>query len=168
MYVSEPISYCIPVSLISLTPDAQLLRPSHPPPFSAAYHSSRPAAGPPRISLPNTNVSFPSPRQVLGDASHHFRPFIPHSEDHRPQFISNPLQTQPSPETRSIFGRDGSRRVASLQPGAQLATPPFYRGMSQTASCRVASLTVTSPTSPGTTTSRTARIQLVVLGTWEV
>ncbi|KAK6840282.1 DNA helicase-like protein [Apiospora arundinis] len=104
---------------------AQIPRPAHPLP--PAYHFGRSAAEAPRISLLNSNVSSPSPRRIVGDASLHFRPFLQHGDDNRSQFLSNPLQTQPSPGTQPIFGRDGSHRVASLQPGAQLVTPPFYR-----------------------------------------
>ncbi|KAK8084255.1 ATP-dependent DNA helicase [Apiospora hydei] len=97
------------------------------PPVPPEYHFGRPAAESPRISLPNVNVPSSGQRRVLGDASHHFRPFAHRSEDYTPPFISNPLHAQPSPSTRPIFGRDVSHRVASLQPGTQLATPPFYR-----------------------------------------
>ncbi|KAK8068678.1 P-loop containing nucleoside triphosphate hydrolase protein [Apiospora phragmitis] len=105
--------------------DLQILgQPSAPPP---EYHFGRPAAEPPRISLPNFNLSSSGQRRVLGDASHHFRPFVSRGDDYRPQFLGNPLQAQPSPNTQPIFERDGSHRVGSLQPGTQLATPPFYR-----------------------------------------
>ncbi|KAK8045604.1 meiotic helicase, partial [Apiospora rasikravindrae] len=115
--------------------DLQVLgRPSAPPP-PPEYHFGRPAADPPRISLPNVNAPSSGRRRVLGDASHHFRPFAPRSDDYRPPFLSNPLQAQPnpspSPSTRPIFERDVSHRVASLQPGTQLATPPFYRAPPQ-------------------------------------
>ncbi|KAK8131776.1 hypothetical protein PG984_008214 [Apiospora sp. TS-2023a] len=98
-------------------------RPSAPPP---EHYFGRPSAEPPRISFPNANVSSSGQRRVIGDASHHFRPFVARSDEYRPQFLSNPLQAQPSPSTQPIFRRDGSHRVSALQPGTQLATPPFY------------------------------------------
>lgn len=127
-----------------VSPDLQILgrRPSDPPP---EHHFGRPSAEPPRISFPNVNVSSSSNRRVIGDASHHFRPFVSHGDNYRPQFLSNPLQTQPSPSTQPIFGRDGSHRVASLQPSTQLATPPFYSGMSYESTVILASLTISKP-----------------------
>ncbi|KAK8018948.1 hypothetical protein PG991_008138 [Apiospora marii] len=108
---------------VFVPPDLQVLGR---PPAAPEQYFGRPSAETPRISLPNAHVSSSSQRRVLGDASHHFRPFVQRGDDYRPRFLSNPLQTQPSPSTQPIFERDGSHRVASLQPGTQLATPPFY------------------------------------------
>ncbi|KAI1848843.1 hypothetical protein JX266_005271 [Neoarthrinium moseri] len=84
-----------------------------------------------RVSLPRNHVASThhQPR-VIGDASHHFRPFVPRSEVYQtPQFISNPIninQLNPSPASRHIFDQDRSYRVSELQTGSQLVTPPFY------------------------------------------
>ncbi|KAK9780067.1 hypothetical protein SCAR479_03191 [Seiridium cardinale] len=97
--------------------------------FSYGLH---PVATTPRVSLPTSSVSSNRQPHVLGDASHHFRPFMPRSEVQRPsQFIDNPISltqinSSASPATRSFVDRGGSHRISELQRGSQLATSPLY------------------------------------------
>ena len=85
----------------------------------------------PRVSLPLGNYQS-RPSRILGDASHHFRPFIQQDVEHHAPFARNPIHVdrlKPSPASQPIFERDGSYRIKELQPGTQLVTPPFYQRM---------------------------------------
>ncbi|KAI0477613.1 hypothetical protein GGR56DRAFT_665524 [Xylariaceae sp. FL0804] len=80
-----------------------------------------------RLSLPLSSASNRTQR-VLGDASHHFRPFIPRNPDYRSQFAHNPLQlggpeyavssTQPSSDGGS------SHTLGEVRPSTQLTMAP--------------------------------------------
>ncbi|KAI0133699.1 hypothetical protein BJ170DRAFT_729047 [Xylariales sp. AK1849] len=130
---SHHVNYLDPTCEVPIVDDGQLddfdRQVLGRPPASHYSHSHNLAIASPRISLPNCSTSSTRRPYVLGDASHHFRPFLPRSEDYQPQFPSNPInvdQLTPSPATRPILDRVDSRRVSELQPGSQLVTPPFY------------------------------------------
>lgn len=83
-----------------------------------------------RLSLSLHNIPN-QPQRVLGDASRHFGNFASRELDHQSPFSSDTTYTdsiRPSPASRPIFERDVTRRMRGLQPGAQMATPPFYSG----------------------------------------
>ncbi|KAH9993007.1 hypothetical protein F4779DRAFT_637386 [Xylariaceae sp. FL0662B] len=95
---------------------------SHLPHLPGSDHNSQ------RLSLPPGNNSG-RPRRVLGDASQHFRPFMPRDPNYQSPFSRNPIhidRLEPSPASQPIFDRDGAHRVGELQPRSQLFTPPFY------------------------------------------
>ncbi|KAI1100078.1 P-loop containing nucleoside triphosphate hydrolase protein [Jackrogersella minutella] len=81
-----------------------------------------------RLSLPLSNAPDQS-RRVIGDASHHFRPFMTQELENRPSFLSHSShigKPETSPASQPISERDRSRRIRELHPGAQMVTPPFY------------------------------------------
>ncbi|KAI1452246.1 P-loop containing nucleoside triphosphate hydrolase protein [Annulohypoxylon moriforme] len=87
-----------------------------------------------RLSLPLSNPSN-QPRRVLGDASHHFGNFAARDSEYYSPLSSDTIHTEsvePSPASRSLFERDGAQRMRQLQPGAQMATPPFYTAPNST------------------------------------
>ncbi|CAJ2505682.1 Uu.00g130760.m01.CDS01 [Anthostomella pinea] len=108
-----------------------------------------------RLSLP-LNSSSSRPQRVLGDASHHFRPFVPREADYRSPFPTNPINLdplEPTPSTQPMFARDVSHRVKELQPGTQLFTPPYYS--SKTTPPLNSSLTDSSPSNPNASSPST-------------
>lgn len=83
----------------------------------------------PRLSLPMSNP-LSRPARIIGDASHHFRPYARRDPGYQSPFLGNPIHMDtfhPSPASQPIFERDSSHRVRELQPGTQLITPPFYQ-----------------------------------------
>jgi hypothetical protein len=108
-------------------PDRQLLnRPL------ASSRGISSISDPPRASLSARSVSNVGIPRIIGDASHHFRPFIPRSVESRTsQFITNAIrldQQSTSLASSTAFGRDGSRRLLETQRGSQVATPPLNAG----------------------------------------
>lgn len=84
-----------------------------------------------RMTLPLGNP-LSRPSRVLGDASHHFRPYIQRDLEYRPPFARNPIHVDrllPTPANKPICDsdRDGSHRAKELQSSSQLVTPSFYQ-----------------------------------------
>ncbi|KAI1211201.1 P-loop containing nucleoside triphosphate hydrolase protein [Annulohypoxylon truncatum] len=103
-----------------------------------------------RLSLSHANTPS-QPRRVLGDASHHFGNFTIRDLDYQSPFSSDTIHSgsiKPSPASRPIFERDGSHRMRELQPGAQMATPPFYTAPNLAPGLEH-SLSSSSPMNPG-------------------
>ncbi|KAI2629930.1 P-loop containing nucleoside triphosphate hydrolase protein [Hypoxylon sp. NC1633] len=114
-----------------------------------------------RLSLPFASTPI-QPRRVVGDASHHFRPFRPRDPDLLSPFSGGPMLMEafePSPASLPIFLRDGSRRMKELQPGAQTVTPPFYAASTLVPNLD-RSLSSSSPTHLGGS-SPSARLSLI-------
>ncbi|KAI1141226.1 P-loop containing nucleoside triphosphate hydrolase protein [Hypoxylon sp. FL0543] len=112
------------------------------------------------LLLPFANAPT-QPRRVVGDASHHFRSFVPHDFNHQSPLLSTPSSfrgNEPSPASRHIFERHGSHRIGQLQTGAQMVTPPFYTAPNPTSSLGH-SLSSSSPTHIGSS-SPSARLSL--------
>ncbi|KAI1077275.1 hypothetical protein F5B20DRAFT_593082 [Whalleya microplaca] len=128
---------------------------SHLPHLPSSDHSNQ------RLSIPLANNSSRR-RRVIGDASQHFMPFMPRDPDYRSPFSMNPIhidRLEPSPVSRPIFDRDGSRRVGELQPRSQLFTPPFYATASNPTPPLGSSLSSSSPMNP-TNSSPSTRLSL--------
>ncbi|RYO98313.1 hypothetical protein DL766_006632 [Monosporascus sp. MC13-8B] len=103
-------------------------------PSSSSNPASRHDGREPRLSLSLSNP-LSRPTRVLGDASHHFRPFAPRDPDYQPPLTTNPIhidRLRPSLASQPIFGRDGSQNAKELQPSAQLATPPYHKPSNKT------------------------------------
>ncbi|KAI1092080.1 P-loop containing nucleoside triphosphate hydrolase protein [Rostrohypoxylon terebratum] len=81
-----------------------------------------------RLSLSLYNATN-HPRRVLGDAGRHFGNVSSRESEYQSPFSSDTIHAKsikPSPASRPNFERDRTQRMRGLQPGAQMATPPFY------------------------------------------
>lgn len=87
----------------------------------------------PRLSFPTSNP-LNKRRRVVGDASHHFRYFLPPGPvPHPPSEVGLRYggQLDPSPISRSVLGHGRSRTIGELPPKAQMITPPLHTGQLQ-------------------------------------